>query len=48
MGGGEDFEQEEDQRKGKVFGMMERIHTGSKHIGRKGEFKKHKRSIKRI
>ena len=48
MGGGKDFEQEEGQRKGEVFGMMERIHIRSGHMERKGEFRKCKRSVKRI
>jgi len=40
----ENSEQIMSKREGQIPGILERIHSRVRHLGREGEFKKHKRS----
>jgi len=37
MGGGKDHEQKKDVRKREIFGTMERMHGGRRHMGKQGK-----------
>ena len=37
MGGGKDHEQKKDVRKREIFGTMERMHGGRRHMGEQGK-----------
>ena len=48
MEGWENSKQVTNKRKEQVFGMVERVYSWIRHLGRKGKFGKCKRSSQRI